>query len=76
MDAEVATISSEQPMSFTWGTETLEGTKRHLILIRRTLTPFAAIIPRSDIQYWIMIFVMLVASALLLATLLDKSPIF
>jgi hypothetical protein len=63
-------------MSYTWGNETLEGTKRHLILIRQLMRPIAAVLPRPDIQYWVMIFVMLAVGTLLLATLLDTSPIF
>jgi hypothetical protein len=40
------------------------------------LRPVDAIVPRSDAQYWVMIFVMLGVGTLLLATLIDTSPIF
>jgi len=63
-------------MPYTWGNEKLDGAKRNLILVRRMLTPFAVIVPRSEIQYWTIIFVMLAVGTLLLATLLDTSPIF
>ena len=43
-------------MSYTWGMETLEGAKQNVALARRMLRSFAAIIPRSDIQYWMVIF--------------------
>ena len=33
----------------------LTASKRNLILIRRMLRPFDAIVPRSEIQYWVMI---------------------
>ena len=63
-------------MSYTWGNGKLEGAKRNLILIREMLRPVDAVVPRSDIQYWVMIFVLLGVGTLLLATLLDSSPIF
>ena len=63
-------------MSYTWGNGKLEGTKRNLILLRRMLSSLDAIVPRSDIQYWVMIFIMLAVGTLPLATLLDTSPIF
>lgn len=60
-------------MSYAWGNQTIGEAKRNLDLIRRS---FDAIVPRSEIQYWLMIFLMLAVSVLLLATLLDTSPIF
>ena len=63
-------------MSYTWGNQKLGDAKRTLILIRRKLRPADAIVPRSEIQYWMMIFVMLTVGTLLLATLLDTSPVF
>ena len=56
-------------MSYAWGNQKLGGTKRKFILVD-------AIVPRSDAQYWVMIFVMLGVGALLLATLFDTSPVF
>jgi hypothetical protein len=63
-------------MSHTWGNEKLKGTKRNLVLIRKILRPLDAIVPRSEAQYWVLIFVMLIVGILLLATLFDRSPIF
>jgi hypothetical protein len=63
-------------MSHAWGNQTVEGAKRNFVLIRRMLRSLDAIVPRSEIPYWTMIFVMLAVSALLLATLLETSPIF
>ena len=63
-------------MSHRWGNGKLEDAKRKLILLREMLRPIDAIVPHSDIQYWVMIFIMLAVGTLLLATLLDTSPIF
>ena len=63
-------------MSYAWGNQIVEGAKRNLVIIRRVLRSFDAIVPRSDIQYWVTIFAMLAGATLLLATLLDTSPIF
>ena len=66
----------QRTMSHTWENEKLKGAKRNLVLIRRMLRPFDAIVPRSETQYWVMILVMLAVGILLLATLFDTSPIF
>ena len=63
-------------MSYAWGNQTVEGAKRNLVLLRRVFGSLRAIVPRSEIHYWALIFVMLFVAALLLATLLDTSPIF
>jgi hypothetical protein len=63
-------------MSHTWGNQKLVSAKRILVRIRRIRRAGDAIVPHSDAQYWVMIFVMLGVSILLLTTLLDTSPIF
>jgi len=69
-------LPRNKPMSYTWGNQKRGHAKRTLILIRRILRPVDTIVPRSEIQYWMMIFVMLAVGTLLLATLLDTSPVF
>ena len=63
-------------MSYAWGNQTVEEAKRNLVLIREMLRPIKAVAPRSDIQYWVTIFLMLGVGTLLMATLLNTSPIF
>jgi len=63
-------------MYYVLGNQKLGVAKRDLVRIRRMLRPVDAIVPRSDAQYWVMIFVMLGVGTLLLATLIDTSPIF
>ena len=65
-----------EPMSYAWGNQTVERATQNLALGRRVLRSLDAIVPRSETQYWVMIFAMLAGAALLLATLLDNSPIF
>jgi len=52
-----------------WGNQKLAGAQPKFMLLN-------VIVPRSEAQYWVMIFAMLGVGTLLLATLLDTSPIF
>jgi len=56
-------------MSCMWGNQKLAGAQPKFMLLN-------VIVPRSEAQYWVMIFAMLGVGTLLLATLLDTSPIF
>jgi hypothetical protein len=60
-------------MSYTWGDEKREDAKRYWDILRKTAK---VIVARSDLPYWVVIVLMLIVGILLLATLLDTSPIF